>query len=63
MSTPGPASVSFRGEGPRLFSAQLDHMMRAGGGLKQWYLAAVDELDATERGAGGFGSTGQRALT
>lgn len=36
--------MAFRGDGPRLFSAQLDVMMRAGGGLKQWYLAAVDEL-------------------
>lgn len=36
--------MAFRREGPAHFSAQLDYMMRHGTGLKQWYLAAVDQL-------------------
>lgn len=36
--------MAFRGEGPTRFARQLDHMMRHGTGLKQWYLAAVDQL-------------------
>lgn len=36
--------MCFRREGPARFAAQLDHMMRYGTGLKQWYLAAVDQL-------------------
>ncbi len=36
--------MAFRREGPARFVAQLDHMMRHGTGLKQWYLAAVDRL-------------------
>ena len=36
--------MAFRGEGPTRFAQQLDHMMRHGTGLKQWYLAAVDKL-------------------
>ena len=36
--------MAFRREGPARFAAQLDHMMRHGTGLKQWYLAAVDQL-------------------
>jgi L-glutamine-phosphate cytidylyltransferase len=36
--------MAFRGEGPARFAHQLEHMMRHGTGLKQWYLAAVDKL-------------------
>lgn len=36
--------MCFRREGGARFTAQLDHMMRYGTGLKQWYLAAVDKL-------------------
>ena len=36
--------MAFRREGPARFAAQLDYMMRHGTGLKQWYLAAVDQL-------------------
>ncbi len=36
--------MAFRGEGPAQFALQLDYMMRHGTGLKQWYLAAVDQL-------------------
>lgn len=36
--------MMFRGAGPGLFSAQIERMMRHGAGLKQWYLAAVDQL-------------------
>ena len=38
--------MAFRREGPARFAAQLDHMMRHGSGLQQWYLAAVDQLAA-----------------
>ena len=34
----------FRGDGPQRFAAQIDHMMRHGGALKQWYLSAIDQL-------------------
>lgn len=36
--------MAFRRAGPARFAAQLEHMMRHGSGLKQWYLAAVDQL-------------------
>ena len=36
--------MAFRGQGPARFAQQLEHMMRHGTGLKQWYLAAVDKL-------------------
>ena len=36
--------MAFRAEGPARFAQQLDHLMRYGSGLKQWYLAAVDSL-------------------
>jgi choline kinase len=36
--------MAFRSDGAQLFVSELDHMMRHGGGLKQWYLAAIDRL-------------------
>jgi len=39
--------MAFRGNGPELFSAKLDAMMRDETGLKRWYLSAVDELAQT----------------
>jgi len=38
--------MAFRGDGARLFTTELEQMMRDGGGLKQWYLAAIDRLAA-----------------
>ena len=34
----------FRGEGPALFRAQLDHLMKQGDGLRLWFLSVVDAL-------------------
>ncbi|MEO0421309.1 MAG: phosphocholine cytidylyltransferase family protein [Pseudomonadota bacterium] len=39
--------MTFRGEGPAIFSAQLDRMMRDESGLKRWYLSAIDALAPT----------------
>jgi choline kinase len=41
----------YRGEGPRLFVEALDALMRAGTGVRSWYLKAVDLL--AQRGAVG----------
>ncbi len=38
--------MAFRGDGPAVFSAQLDRMMREESGLKRWYLSAIDALAA-----------------
>jgi len=34
----------FRGEGPALFRAKVENVMRYGEGVKRWYLSAIDEL-------------------
>lgn len=39
--------MAFRGDGPALFSAKLDAMMRDETSLKRWYLSAVDEMAQT----------------
>ncbi|WP_294395661.1 phosphocholine cytidylyltransferase family protein [uncultured Sphingomonas sp.] len=39
--------LAFRGEGPALFSAQIDRMMRTEAGTRNWYLKAIDALAAT----------------
>jgi L-glutamine-phosphate cytidylyltransferase len=39
--------LAFRGEGPALFSAQIDSMMRTSAGTKNWYLKAIDALAPT----------------
>lgn len=36
--------MAFRGDGPLEFSRKIDHLMRYGQGIKQWYLSAIDEL-------------------
>jgi choline kinase len=36
--------LAFRGEGPDLFAAQVDAMMRWPDGTRRWYLRAIDEL-------------------
>ena len=36
--------MAFRGDGPLEFSRKVDYLMRYGQGIKQWYLAAIDEL-------------------
>jgi choline kinase len=36
--------MSFRGQGPALFSAALEAAVRSPRGLKQWYLSVVGEL-------------------
>ncbi|HEX8263468.1 MAG TPA: phosphocholine cytidylyltransferase family protein [Allosphingosinicella sp.] len=36
--------LAFRGEGPSLFAAQVDRMMRQPDGTRRWYLRAIDEL-------------------
>ena len=36
--------LAFRGEGPRLFSDQVDRMMRQPDGTRRWYLRAIDAL-------------------
>ncbi|HEX8378937.1 MAG TPA: phosphocholine cytidylyltransferase family protein [Allosphingosinicella sp.] len=36
--------LAFRGEGPRLFAAQVETMMRQPDGTRRWYLRAVDAL-------------------
>jgi len=36
--------MHFRPDGARRFTAQVEHMMRHGSGLKQWYLSAIDAL-------------------
>jgi len=36
--------MRFDEEGGARFRAQVEHMMRHGSGLKQWYLSAVDQL-------------------
>jgi choline kinase len=39
--------LAFRGEGPKLFSDQVDGMMRTSAGTKNWYLKAIDALAPT----------------
>jgi choline kinase len=36
--------LAFRGEGPGLFAAQVDRMMRRPDGTRRWYLRAIDDL-------------------
>lgn len=36
--------LAFRGEGPGLFAAQVDRMMRWPDGTRRWYLRAIDQL-------------------
>jgi choline kinase len=36
--------IAFRGDGPRLFTGQVDRMMRRPDGTRRWYLRAIDEL-------------------
>jgi L-glutamine-phosphate cytidylyltransferase len=36
--------LAFRGEGPGLFAAQVERMMRQPDGTRRWYLRAVDAL-------------------
>lgn len=36
--------MRFRADGARRFTAQIEHMMRHGSGLEQWYLSAIDAL-------------------
>jgi choline kinase len=36
--------IAFRGEGPRLFAAQVERMMRQPDGTRRWYLRAIDAL-------------------
>lgn len=39
--------LAFTGEGPKLFSDQIDAMMRTAAGTKNWYLKAIDALAPT----------------
>lgn len=41
--------LAFQGEGPKLFSDQIDAMMRTAAGTKNWYLKAIDALAATRK--------------
>jgi choline kinase len=36
--------LAFRGDGPSLFAAQVDKMMRGPDGTRRWYLRAIDAL-------------------
>jgi L-glutamine-phosphate cytidylyltransferase len=36
--------LAFRGEGPALFTRQVDRMMRTSEGTRRWYLRAIDAL-------------------
>ena len=36
--------MAFRNDGPLEFSRKVEHLMRYGQGIKQWYLSAIDEL-------------------
>ena len=36
--------LAFRGEGPGLFAAQVEAMMRRPDGTRRWYLRAIDDL-------------------
>ena len=38
--------LAFRGEGPRLFTQQVERMMRTSEGTRRWYLRAIDALAA-----------------
>lgn len=40
--------MRFDASGAARFRAQIEHMMRYGGGLEQWYLAAIDALAAED---------------
>ena len=39
--------LAFRGEGPRLFTDQVERMMRTSEGTRRWYLRAIDALAAS----------------
>ena len=39
--------LAFQGEGPQMFSDQIDAMMRTSAGTKNWYLKAIDALAPT----------------
>lgn len=39
--------LAFQGEGPKMFSDQIDSMMRTAAGTKNWYLKAIDALAPT----------------
>lgn len=73
LNTPGTIDADYRGE-VKVILANLGSdpfEIRRGDRIAQIVparviqavFATVDELDETERGAGGFGSTGQQALT
>ena len=73
LNTPGTIDADYRGE-VKVILANLGSdpfEIRRGDRIAQIVparviqaaFATVEELDETERGAGGFGSTGQRALT
>ncbi|HEX8668387.1 MAG TPA: phosphocholine cytidylyltransferase family protein [Allosphingosinicella sp.] len=36
--------LAFRGDGPAIFAAQVDRMMRWPDGTRRWYLRAIDQL-------------------
>ncbi len=36
--------LAFRGEGPAIFRAQIETMMRTSDGVKRWYLRAINEI-------------------
>lgn len=38
--------LAFRGEGPRLFTDQVERMMHTSEGTRRWYLRAIDALAA-----------------
>ena len=73
LNTPGTIDADYRGE-VKVILANLGSEpfeIKRGDRIAQLVpaivtqavFAAVDELDVTERGTGGFGSTGERALT
>ena len=36
--------LAFRGDGPRLFTAQVEKMMHTSEGTRRWYLRAIDAI-------------------
>jgi len=36
--------MAFRNDGPEVFRAMVNHLMRYGEGVNRWYLSAIDEL-------------------
>lgn len=71
LNTPGTVDSDYRGEiGVILFNASMQQfVVRNGDRIAQMVVATyeapdfrvAEELDETDRGAGGFGSTGVRA--